>query len=150
MRGFRDDTTVLEDVLKLQKQFIKEQLAKVDKTHHRKPYQRSDTSAAHPYSKAMQVPQICHICGKTYASGDSIRRHLDLHSGRRPYKCKLCGYSALKASVITVRHYNFFHADENISEADCLLVDETELEEMREFSNREFLNLTPAAVTSDD
>ena len=36
-----------------------------------------------------------------------------------------------------------FHAEEGISENDILAVDETELEEMRDFSTREFLNLTP-------
>ena len=91
--------------------------------------------------------RISHLCGKTYASGDSIRRHLDLHSGKRPFKCKICGYSALKASIITVRHFNIFHADEGLAEADILAVDETELEEMKEFSTREFLNLTPATNT---
>lgn len=146
MRGFRDDAEVREDVLKLQKQFISENLAKVDSPHIRKPYQRNDSGAAHPYSKAMQVPQVCHLCGKTYASGDSIRRHLDLHSGKRPFKCKICGYSALKASIITVRHFTVFHSDEGLSETDILAVDETELEEMREFSTREFLNLTPAII----
>lgn len=118
---------------------------KVDSTKVRKPYQRTDSSGAHPYSKAMQVPQVCHLCGKTYASGDTIRRHLDVHSGKRPYKCKICGYSALKASIVTVRHFNLFHAEEGLTESDILAVDETELEEMKEFSTREFLNLRPAS-----
>ena len=73
LRGFRDDTTVLDDVLELQRKFIGEQLARVNTKRQRKPYQRYDTGIAHPYSKAMQVPQVCHLCGKTYASGDSIR-----------------------------------------------------------------------------
>ena len=150
LRGHRDDTTVLEDVLALQRNFIKEHLAKVNQTRLRKPYQRLDTGGAHPYSKANQVPQICHLCGKTYASGDSIRRHLDLHSGKRPYKCKICGYTALKASIITVRHFQMFHAEEGMNENDILAVDETELEEMREFSTREFLNLTPANTLETD
>merc|ERR1711874_831666 len=72
-------------------------------------------------------------------SGDSIRRHLDLHSGKRPFKCKLCGYSALKASMITARHFKIFHLEDGVRD-----VDETELEQMRDFSTREFLNLTPA------
>ena len=73
LRGFRDDTTVLDNVLELQRKFIGEQLSRVNTKRQRKPYQRYDTGIAHPYSKAMQVPQICHLCGKTYASGDSIR-----------------------------------------------------------------------------
>lgn len=148
LRGFRDDVTFLDDILELQRKFINEHLSRVNKTRVRKPYQRSDTGAAHPYSKANQVPQVCHLCGKTYASGDSIRRHLDLHSGKKPYKCKLCGYTALKASIITTRHYKIFHADDGMDENDILAVDETELEEMREFSTREFLNLTPAAIST--
>ena len=46
LRGHRDDTTVLPDVLKLQRQFILEQFAKVkvDSTKVRKPYQRMDSS----------------------------------------------------------------------------------------------------------
>ena len=73
LRGFRDDTTVLDNVLELQRKFIGKQLSRVNTKRQRKPYQRYDTGIAHPYSKAMQVPQICHLCGKTYASGDSIR-----------------------------------------------------------------------------
>ena len=54
-------------------------------------------------------------------------------------------YSALKASIVTVRHFNLFHADEGLTENDILAVDETELEEMKEFSTREFMNLRPAS-----
>ena len=107
---------MLQDVLELQRKFIHEHLSKVNSSKPRKPYHRIDTGGAHPYSKANQVPQICHLCGKTYASGDSIRRHLDLHSGKRPFKCKLCGYTALKASIITVRHFNMFHAEDGLDE----------------------------------
>ena len=150
LRGHRDDTSVLEDVLELQKRFVGEHLSKVKQAKMRKPYQRNDTGIAHPYSKAMQVPQICHLCGKTYASGDSIRRHLDLHSGKRPFKCKLCGYSALKASLILARHFKTFHPDEEgLDENEILAVDEMELEQMKEFSTREFLNLTPAPMEPD-
>ena len=76
-----------------------------------------------------------------------FRRHLDLHSGKRPFKCKLCGYTALKASMVTVRHYRIFHLEDGVRDVDTLAVDETELEQMREFSTREFLNLTPATNT---
>ena len=54
-------------------------------------------------------------------------------------------FSALKASIVTVRHFNLFHADEGLTENDILAVDETELEEMKEFSTREFMNLRPAS-----
>ena len=46
---------------------------------------------------------------------------------------------------MTVRHFNLFHADEGLTENDILAVDETELEEMKEFSTREFMNLRPAS-----
>ena len=43
-----------------------------------------------------------------------------------------------------------FHAEEGMNENDILAVDETELEEMREFSTREFLNLSPANTLETD
>ena len=88
LRGFRDDTTVLDDVLELQRKFIGEQLSRVNTKRQRKPYQRYDTGVAHPYSKAMQVPQVCHLCGKTYASGDSIRYYFFITSNFKV--CVLC------------------------------------------------------------
>ena len=46
--------------------------------------------------------------------------------------------------MITARHFKIFHLEDGIRDVDTLAVDETELEQMREFSTREFLNLTPA------
>ena len=46
--------------------------------------------------------------------------------------------------MVTVRHYRIFHLEDGVRDVDTLAVDETELEQMREFSTREFLNLTPA------
>ena len=49
--------------------------------------------------------------------------------------------------MVTVRHYRIFHLEDGVRDVDTLAVDETELEQMREFSTREFLNLTPATNT---
>jgi len=34
---------------------------------------------------------LCTYCGKTFATGTSLRRHIGLHQGLRPFECTLCG-----------------------------------------------------------
>ncbi|XP_065346256.1 zinc finger protein OZF-like isoform X20 [Cloeon dipterum] len=41
----------------------------------------SDTKPSH----------LCTYCGKTFATGTSLRRHIALHQGLRPHECTLCG-----------------------------------------------------------
>ena len=51
--------------------------------------------------------------------------------------------------MVTARHFKIFHLEDGVRDCDILAVDETELEQMREFSTREFLNLTPATNAGD-
>lgn len=34
---------------------------------------------------------ICKICGKTFVSMAKLRRHVDVHVGRKPFACEKCG-----------------------------------------------------------
>ncbi|XP_006018793.1 myoneurin isoform X1 [Alligator sinensis] len=40
------------------------------------------------YSKAKPV---CNICGKVFSEASSLRRHMRIHKGVKPYVCQLCG-----------------------------------------------------------
>ena len=43
----------------------------------------SDESRAH----------VCTICGKDFMHKSSLKRHLSVHSGNRPFSCTVCGKS---------------------------------------------------------
>ncbi len=33
---------------------------------------------------------ICKVCGKSFASSVTLRRHAVVHTGEKPYKCDIC------------------------------------------------------------
>ncbi|XP_041470536.1 uncharacterized protein LOC121420075 isoform X1 [Lytechinus variegatus] len=62
------------------------------------PFQKQ-MSPASSQSNLTRDPLMCHECGATFSSVANVRRHMRIHSGERPFKCKFCSWSFNRKEV---------------------------------------------------
>ncbi|KAL5262724.1 hypothetical protein ACHWQZ_G008206 [Mnemiopsis leidyi] len=57
----------------------------------------------------------CRYCKKTFKQLYSLKIHMNIHTGRRPYVCEVCGYSCHSPQVL--RHHELFNHVQTVSQA---------------------------------
>ncbi|KAG5671856.1 hypothetical protein PVAND_002029 [Polypedilum vanderplanki] len=69
-------------------------------SHANHSYEPEDDSNSNEDTSAGK-PNLCRLCGKTYARPSTLKTHLRTHSGERPYKCLDCKKSFSQAANLT-------------------------------------------------
>ncbi|KAJ2943461.1 hypothetical protein O0L34_g12268 [Tuta absoluta] len=60
------------------------------------------------HSKEGKLPHMCHVCGLSFSTTYTLRRHEQLHIGLKPFKCDIC-QKAFSHPTQVVRHKKNVH-----------------------------------------
>lgn len=65
-------------------------------------------SISHTYSNKVFRNFMCNMCGKCFTANDSLRVHMFIHTGERPYRCSMCDATYVQSGHLN-RHIKVVH-----------------------------------------